>query len=143
MAPFGHTPLGKTGLFIPKLVADKSTGRPLPFATVLEAFRRREDPKLFDGNLALQLGYRYIDNTPQEILEAAREMLDRMDGTHRHDAEAAELQRMYSAAKPADHWCAKNVTPVGDSFLRVHRDLLRTRSSGSADGRAGATARRA
>ena len=123
-APFGNAPLGKQSLVVPKLVSSAATGENLTFGELLRDFAHNEDPKLWDGNLAYRLGYRYVDNTPEEILMATREMLDRLEGTFEPSAEDHELQQAYFALMPADHYCIGIKTPVAAGFLKLHRHLL-------------------
>jgi putative glycosyltransferase (TIGR04372 family) len=122
--PFGTGPLGKDSLSIPKLVECAATGKALSFARILMDFSKRSDPKLYDGKVALEQGYRYIDNTAEEILEVCREMLDRLDGTFSPSEEDEALQRRYFELFPADHWCRAVKSPIGRDFLRRHRHLL-------------------
>ena len=60
------------GLFLPKTVVDKNTGRRLTNADLLSRDYHRwfRDIKK----------YLYVDNSPEEILEATREMLDWING---------------------------------------------------------------
>lgn len=124
-APFGVAPPGKQCLFIPKLLSDPRTGEVYTIGHLLKTFSNWNDPKRLDGNLAFQLGYKYIDNTPEEILEVTREMLDRLDGKYRPSAEDEMLQKLYFSLMSMDH-CLKEVkTPIGADFIRLHKDLLR------------------
>ncbi len=122
--PFGHAPWGKDSLFIPKLLVSTATGEPYTFGHLLRAFKSRFDPKLWNGNAAAQEGYRYVDNTPDEILTATVEMLDRLDGRFVPTVENEALQRRYFELVPPDHWSVRVRTPIGAGFLRSHEDLL-------------------
>lgn len=122
--PFGNAPLTAQSICLPKLIVDPATGRNYTFRRLLEDFSRRDDPKLWDGVLALSLGYRYVDNTPADLEVAVREMLDRLEAGHLASAEDGLLQATYRALMPPDHWCAGIATPIGSEFLRTHRQLL-------------------
>jgi len=126
--PFGNAPFGKHSLFIPKLAENHLTGEKIAFPELLEAFKRRSDPKLWDGKLALKSGYRYIDNTPEEILDVTREMLDRIEKEYQPSEIDEKLQITYRQAFPKEHWCSGIATPIGSGFLRLHIDLLTARA---------------
>jgi putative glycosyltransferase (TIGR04372 family) len=70
--PFAAYPIRAPGLMLTKAVIDRRTGGRLAHADQLgeEYHRRFRDPRR----------YQYLDNTPEEILEATREMLDWLDG---------------------------------------------------------------
>lgn len=125
LVPFGSAPIGKYGLFIPKMLAAADTGRVFTFGELLRTFASIDDRKSYDGNAAFAAGYRYLDNTPEEILDVTREMLDRLDGSYAETPESRSLRERYRALVPSDHWCVDVGTPVGEAFLRRHASLLR------------------
>ncbi len=122
--PFGNAPLAKNSIFMPKLIVNPATGEKYSFRRLLCDFSNRNDPKLWDGKTAFRQGYRYLDNTPEEILAATREMLDRLAGRHGMTVEDEALQNAYRAAFPEEHWCSGIGTPIAAEFLKAHRDLL-------------------
>jgi putative glycosyltransferase (TIGR04372 family) len=122
--PFGNAPLAKRSLFIPKLIDNPATGEKYSFRRLLRDFSKRNDPKLWDGMAAFRQGYRYLDNTPEEILAATREMFDRLADRHETSREEEALQSAYRAAFPAEHWCSGIGTPIATEFLKTHRELL-------------------
>ena len=123
--PFGHAPIAKHSLFIPKLLCSTTTGERYTFGRLLREFSDpANDPKVLNGTLAQRQGYRYLDNTPEEILEVTREMLDQLQNCSRSTAEDDELQRTYVSLVPKKHWCSAVKTPIGAGFLRRHRELL-------------------
>lgn len=122
--PFAHAPWGKDSVFIPKLLRSTATGETYTIGHLLQAFKDRFDPKLWNGIAAAAEGYEYIDNTPEEIHAATIELLERVDGRFVPSDDDTALQREYFALMPADHWSARVRTPVGAAFLRAHRDLL-------------------
>ena len=123
-APFGSGPIGKQSLFIPKLVASVETGEKFSFARLLRDFALNSDPKVGDGEVAYLQGYRYVDNTPEEILAVTREMLDRLDNIYEQTTDIAALRRIYFGLIPENHWCKGVKTPIGGDFLELHRRLL-------------------
>jgi putative glycosyltransferase (TIGR04372 family) len=122
--PFGNAPLGKNSIFLPKLIDNPATKKKYSFQKLLLDFSDRNDPKVCDGRIAYRQGYRFLDNTPEDILSATREMLDRLAGRYILTAEDEALINAYRAAFPEEHWCAEIGTPIAAEFLKAHRDLL-------------------
>lgn len=122
--PFGYSPFGKQSLFIPKLIMDAATGQKIPFRRILKNFGSSDCSKDMYGNWMTPHGYRYADNTPEEILAATREMLDRLDGKYNISEEDKNLQQLYFSLFPDGHRSAKIRTPMGIEFLRSHQELL-------------------
>src|SRR4029079_16998951 len=89
--PVGFCPYGKRLIYVPKRLIRSSTGDLVPISEYLEIFEG-EDPiaAVFSDSGLARLGYAYVDNTPDEILEATEEMLDRLDG--RWEENAADRQ---------------------------------------------------
>lgn len=101
--PFAAYPIRAPGLMLPKPVIDRRTGGRLTHADQLgeEYHRRFRDPRR----------YQYLDNTPEEILEATREMLDWLD-----------LRWTESAAQRGYH----EAIGVAAAALRAESTYLRT-----------------
>jgi putative glycosyltransferase (TIGR04372 family) len=106
-------------LSIPKLLR-AADGRTLGFAEVLDSpagdFRYAH---LYAGE-----GLRAEENSPEEILEMVREMLDRLDGSHADAPEDADLQARFMALLRPGHYSYGSASRVGAGFLRRHRSLL-------------------
>jgi len=117
-APPGVVPFGKDNLYIPKKVKSKENGRYLPLSKVLE---ERRDILGIDYD---ELGYEYEDNTPEEILEATKEMMSRLNGTFELPEEDEKLlQRYFALFKPNN--LAYNVkTPICVQFLKKNTDVI-------------------
>ncbi len=126
--PFGNAPWGKSCLFIPKLVErhNGALGQKLSFEEALTLFSDRADAKLWDGRVFNAGGFRYIDNTPDEILQVTCEMLDRLDSKYQPCAEERELQQLYFSLVPDTHWSKSVRTPIGAAFLKQNKKLLMT-----------------
>jgi putative glycosyltransferase (TIGR04372 family) len=71
--PISAYPIRAPGLFLPKTVVDKRTGQRL---TSLDLLGLDYHHRLRDTRR-----YLYVDNSPEEILEATREMLEWLGGT--------------------------------------------------------------
>jgi putative glycosyltransferase (TIGR04372 family) len=66
----------------------------------------------------------YVDNTAEDIRDAAIEMHERLEGTWRETPEDAALQERFRRFFPPDAYNRCWKSPVGAAFLRRHRDLL-------------------
>ncbi len=67
----------------------------------------------------------YLDNTPEDIRDAALEMHERLEGTWREAPGDTALQERFRRFFPPDAYNRCRRSPVGTAFLRRHRDLLR------------------
>ena len=84
--PISAYPIRAPGLFLPKTVVDKRTGRRLTSLDLLGLD--------YHHRLRNTRRYLYIDNSPEEILEATKEMFEWLDGTWRE----CQSQRSYHDA---------------------------------------------
>jgi len=116
--PLGSWAYSGRDLFIHKRLRHAGTGR---FMSIKESLQ----PPLFTMMSPIVLeesGIEVFDNTPEEIRDAAFEMMDRLDGLVQDTDEDEALQRKYfSDADPYDvGWPCR----VGKLFLRQHPELL-------------------
>ncbi|MBM3546759.1 MAG: TIGR04372 family glycosyltransferase [Alphaproteobacteria bacterium] len=124
----GHCPPGKQALHVPKRLVRTATGEPVPIDEYLGHFRDAADPvaEVFtDGGLARN-GYTYVDNTPEEILEAAKEMIDLIEGRWGKDPADQDLLERYFALfggirHPQVGSSARVRQPMALSHLRRYR----------------------
>lgn len=85
-------------IVIPKLIWSEKQQR---LATFQEWFQ----PPIFEmenGALLGQMGYKFIDNTPEEIREAVEEMLDVLDGRLKYTTEEDSLQERFKSLEPIE-----------------------------------------
>jgi putative glycosyltransferase (TIGR04372 family) len=105
---------------IAKLLRDRSTGRMLTFGEVLAGpvgdYRY--------ASLYEEAGVQAVENTPEEIADMVREMLDRIDGRHMPTPEDEALQRRFISLLRPGHYSYGASSRVGAAFLRRHRALL-------------------
>lgn len=117
-AEFGYVPYGKNCLYIPKKHQFKKTGKYLRFQ---EAFELKLDTHMLNGE---EFGLELEDNSPQDILEATREMLARVNGDFRYSLEEeklmADFQKLWSQS---DVLCKNVPTPIGIEWLKKNKDL--------------------
>lgn len=69
-------------------------------------------------------GIGIVDNTPEEIRDAAAEMLDRLDGTFTATAEDEARQERFRGFLQPHHYCYGATSRIGRDFLRQHAALL-------------------
>ena len=65
-----------------------------------------------------------IENTQEEILEATKEMYERLNGTWHSTEDDDELQRRYWSIFDIDVSDGKSRPKIGTMFLRENRELL-------------------
>ncbi len=114
---WGHP--GRQVLHLPKQLVRRGTGEPVPFAEYL-AHYSGPDPigAIFSDDGLAQNGYAYVDNTPEELSEAAEEMLDLLDGRWGQDpADQALLDRYFALFASVPH-------PVVSSPARVRLPVV-------------------
>ncbi len=118
---------GKKVLHLPKRLVRRATGEPVPFAEYL-AHYSEPDPVgavFSDAGLARN-GYAYIDNTPEELREAAEEMFELLEGRWAQDpADRELLDRYFALFENAAHRVvsepARARLPVVLAHLRRYR----------------------
>jgi len=114
--PPGGAPWGKESLFIPKRVHSKFTGKYVSFDKLINQFSVNS-PNLWDGFYQYKtFGYRYEDNSKDEIAAVTKEMLLRLNGEYIETEEVRFLRQQYRALFPQDHWSYENLTPIGAEF---------------------------
>jgi putative glycosyltransferase (TIGR04372 family) len=108
--------------------------------SIVKLLRRRESPKpmRFDevlggpaGNFRFatlydEAGIEVVENSPDEILELVREMLDRLDGTCRDADGDQELQERFMRLLQPRHYSYGAASRIGAAFLRKYQYLLPT-----------------
>ena len=69
-------------------------------------------------------GLKIVENTSEEILDLAREMNERIDGTWKEMEEDKKLQEKYWSLFPEDSLNKTCPARIGALFLRKNRELL-------------------
>ncbi len=104
---------------IPKKLCDtegKLLHFPDIFASSAAAFRH--------AGLYREHGIGIVDNSPEEIRDAAVEMLDRLDGIFTATAEDEARQARFRGFLQPHHYCYGATSRIGRDFLRQHAALL-------------------
>jgi putative glycosyltransferase (TIGR04372 family) len=117
--PPGMRPWHAADIFIPKLLRRSANGRTLTLSeTLAEPFSHCHSPRY----LAEREGVHVEANDPEVIRGAVAEMLSRLDGDTRRDADVAELRatadRIYKAR---GHF---GMAELAGDFLRRHGDFV-------------------
>lgn len=106
-------------IVLPKLIWNERLGR-------LVSFRELFQPPIFEmenGAMLGQLGYRFIDNTGEEIRQAVIEMLERMEGRLSYSEEEERMQDEYRRMEPEE--CGRAyLARLARYYLFQHRELL-------------------
>lgn len=118
MTPVSQTSFATQDLFLPKLLRDRRDGRILGIAESLRPPFR----DLLRGDTLHALGCEVVDNTSEDILDAAIEMMERLDGRAVYDAEDESLQ----ATLRETYARTDNIVQgrMARGFLRRNRNLL-------------------
>jgi putative glycosyltransferase (TIGR04372 family) len=117
--PPGMRPWHAADIFIPKLLRRSADGRCLTLGeTLREPFSHCHSPRY----LAEREGVHVEDNEPEVIRGAVAEMLSRLDGDPRHDAEVADLRASADSIYQAHgHF---GLAKLSTGFLRKHREFI-------------------
>jgi putative glycosyltransferase (TIGR04372 family) len=117
--PIGSAPFGKNEIFISKKVVNKDSKLPVPFerqinilGDVLVQFGSSPEDILQENNMELE------SNTPEEILELAKEMFDRLNKNFTSDSEyERKLKQFNVILVDSNHWCSNFKQTPGKEFL--------------------------
>lgn len=107
-------------IFIQKHYVETKTGRRV---TTSEMFERGLE-RVQNGHLYTRGGIELVENTPEEILAATKEMHERLAGTWKGSPEDEELQRAYRARFKPEHYCYGYRSRIGAEYLRRNKDVL-------------------
>lgn len=124
----------RTGdLFIPKKIWSIEEKRLLTFRELIkfggdvreDGIRQGIDSNIYTQNKLDEGKYVAIENTAEEILDLAKEINERLDGTFKITEEDEELQkRFHSLLQPYDY-CYGTPVRIGAKFLMQNKELLR------------------
>ena len=119
-APVMVAPLGKEDIFIQKKLINNN-GVIVPFKDIIS------DSKyyLHDGNrLKNDFGLEYIDNSPEEILDIAKEMHYILNGTFKISAKQKTLLKRYQNEYcQLHHWANYKPFPISINWLEKNHHL--------------------
>ena len=120
LIPLSVRPFLATDIGIPKLLRSAGNDRTLSFAEILNS-------PVSDFRYAKQYveaEIEIIDNSPEDILDLVREMLDRLDGCFEEDPEDECLRQQFGQLFRPGHYSYGAASRIGILFLRKYRHLL-------------------
>jgi putative glycosyltransferase (TIGR04372 family) len=113
---FGYAPIAKNCLHIPKKYKNLNTNNYLHFKDAVSLGR-------FWYSLS-SLGLEAEENSPQDILEATEEMLERLENRYSHSPESKRLMQAYHKVRNGSGFYASpNKTPIGIAWLKKNQNL--------------------
>jgi len=121
-----NAPMGVTLLYaprdigIPKLVRSRREDRIWTFA---EALSSPSSNYRFADQFEID-GLELVENSPEEILELSREMLERVEGRWAATPDDEELQKSFHSLFRPGHYTYGSLARCGRDFLRRHQNLL-------------------
>lgn len=119
LIPLTLPPLRECDLFIPKKVWSAGKKRLLAFSEII---RLESDEKFsYSGSSGR---FEFIENTPEEILELAIEMNDRLEGRWKPAPGDEALQHRYKSLFHKGTHCHGFPGKIGAAFIRKNRKLL-------------------
>lgn len=111
---------GVNDIATPKLLWSEAESRYLTFREVFDSdianFRFTE--------LYQQHGIRVVENSPEDVLALALEMLDRVEGRYAYSPQDDALQVRFKSLMREGHFSFGGGTRVGRNFLRKYEHLL-------------------
>ena len=121
--PLGYSVYGRDCLYVPKKLMDNSSKKIKPFYKLWPCCHNPLD--LASGHvMAEKYNVTFIDNTPQDILAATKEMLERVRNQWRpNDHEQTLLKRYYEEFWVNNPIAAHVKTPVGLTWLQENTQL--------------------
>lgn len=120
--PIGYSPFGKNSIYIPKKIKYKDSNLEIPFVQQLRLFVGNQvGTYLFPEEILSQVGAIFVDNTPDEILCVAVEMLDRLNDKFIGNRLYVEKLKEYFDVFPDENIYRANLTPIEKRFLMTMR----------------------
>lgn len=126
----GGCPYTEDSLFIPKKYYDEHHERYLSLREIIKV----ESQCLIWGKQYREKGIRFVDNTPEEIAEAVKEMVERLNGTWQDTPEDRQNYERYltiyqemetAALNNPDNWIGgPEPTRISAAYLRENLYLL-------------------
>lgn len=115
-----YLPFRKGDIFIPSKIWDERSNRFLTFKEIIDTkIMYLADIKKYE-----EAGLKIIENTPEEILDLAMEMNQRLDGTWKTTEEDEVLQARCKSLFLPDMPCYGSPARIGTLFLRKNKELL-------------------
>ncbi len=120
MIPVETLGISANDISIPKLVFDEGKQRILNFKELFSS----DVGGFFFTHQYKETNMTCIENTADEILNLAQEILDRLDGLFIENEEDKQLHEAYMSLFKPGHFSYGAVSRIGIAFLRKHKHLL-------------------
>jgi len=117
------TPFRSNSLFLLKKLWSKKEKRFLSFQEILE-FEKKTSYNDWKNFSYERYGLDCVENSPEEILDLAREMNERIDGTWKTTPEDEELQKKFKSFITPEHRCYGTPVRIGTLFLKKNKIFL-------------------
>jgi putative glycosyltransferase (TIGR04372 family) len=124
--PFDATLIGKNCIFIPKKLKTKCGRKTVTidqYPHLLRSIEEFDWKDKYNQDAMSKVGYRYEDNTPEEILELTKEMIGRLEGTWSPTDHEQHLLNQYFDSIPNNFQSYQIRTPVGLDFIKKNKFL--------------------
>ncbi len=118
--PLGWPPLSKNELYLPKKLLDSRTRRFLTFKQIANT----DVLYFYDTGSYERAGLVLVENSPEEILEVTKEMMNRLGGKEILTSQDKKNHRQFQEILAA---CPHHLHPlsrIGSHFLRTNNELL-------------------
>jgi putative glycosyltransferase (TIGR04372 family) len=116
--PIGCAPFGKNSIFIPKRIVWKNDEVDVTQIKQLEIFTGSQmSVNIIPEQILNTKGWKFKDNTPEEIRDVVEEMLIRLDGSFIASDEYQIAFRKYRDAFPRENIYKANMSPMGEKML--------------------------
>lgn len=118
--PMVYPPFREGELYIPKKIWSIKKKRFLTFKEIMNS----GIINYYDSDLYKKAGLKVVENTSEEILDLAKEMNERLDGTWITTKKDEELQRKFRVILDKNPRCHGFPSRIGMMFLRKNKELL-------------------
>lgn len=117
--PIGYAPFGKSAIFVPKRIVRQDSGEQVPMRDQLLAFTGNQvSTAIVPEDLLSERGWKFVDNTPEEIGDAVREMIQRLDRNFQDsDPDYLRALAKYRDILPMQNIYRANRSPMGRKML--------------------------
>jgi len=115
-----HSPFRKGDLYIPKKIWSIQNERFLTFREQVES----GVASYYYTKHYVEAGLEVVENNADEVLDLAREMNERLDGTFEYTEEDEELQSKFRSLLQPHHISYDSPARMGAIFLRKNKELL-------------------
>lgn len=118
-APFGLPPLGKNSIYVPKRIRSRETHEHISFVECIE----KGLDTAHNGHSVLEMGYEYENSTSRQIVDATKEMVERLDHQRTSQYESDPLLCRYRYEFLPLISGSNIDTPPSRDFLMDNKDL--------------------